>query len=70
MWDSEIKVSCVLNLDNTGGQWPALRLKAFKSGERVPGTHCMKGCVGLRGDLDAVAKRKDPTSGRNETAVA
>jgi len=30
--------------------------------ERAPGTHWMGGWVGLRGSLDAVAKRKNPCS--------
>jgi hypothetical protein len=43
------------------GEWSASRPGRFTPRERVPGTHCRGGWVGLRAVLDAVVKRKIPS---------
>jgi hypothetical protein len=42
----------IVNLD--GGEWSASRPGPFTPGKRVPGTHWLRGWVGLRADFDAV----------------
>jgi hypothetical protein len=41
-----------------GCEWSAARLCRFTPGERAPGTHWIRGCVGPRAGLDAVEKRQ------------
>jgi hypothetical protein len=42
-----------------GGQWPVSRPgRAFTRGERIPGTHCTGGWVGLRAGLDSEVRGK------------
>jgi hypothetical protein len=45
-----------------GGEWSASRSGHFTPRERYPGTHWIGGWVGPRGVLDAVVKRKIPSS--------
>jgi hypothetical protein len=45
-----------------GGEWSASRPGRFTPRERAPGTHWIGGWVGPRAVLDAVVKRKIPTS--------
>jgi hypothetical protein len=40
------------------GEWSGSRSCRFTPGERASDTHWIGGCVGPRGDVDAVAKRK------------
>jgi hypothetical protein len=47
-----------------GGEWSASRPGRYTSRERAPGTHWIGGWVGRRAVLDAVVKRKIPTSPR------
>jgi hypothetical protein len=47
-----------------GGEWSSLRPGSFTPWERAPGTHCIGGWVGPRAVLDAVVKRKFPSSHR------
>jgi hypothetical protein len=47
-----------------GGEWLALRLGRFTPRERAPRTHWIGGWVGPRAVLDAVVKRKIPSSRR------
>jgi hypothetical protein len=47
-----------------GGEWSASRPGRFTPRERAPGTHCIGGWVGSRAVLDAVVKRKIPSSRR------
>jgi hypothetical protein len=37
-----------------GGEWSASRPGRFIPGERAPGTHSIRGCVGPRTDLDDI----------------
>jgi len=43
-----------------GGDWSASGTEPFTDGERAPGTKWIRGSVGLRAGLDAVAKRNFP----------
>jgi hypothetical protein len=45
-----------------GGEWSASRPGRFICRERAPDTHCIGDCVGPRAILDAVVKRKIPSS--------
>jgi hypothetical protein len=47
-----------------GGEWSASRPGRFTPRERAPGTHWIGGWVGFRAVLDAVVKRKIPSSRR------
>jgi hypothetical protein len=47
-----------------GGVWSASRPGHFTPRERAPGTRWIGGWVGPRAGLDAVSKRKIPSSGR------
>jgi hypothetical protein len=47
-----------------GGEWSASRPGRFTPKERAPGTHWIGGLVGPRTVLDAVVKRKIPSSRR------
>jgi len=47
-----------------GGEWSASRPGRFTSRERAPGTHWIGGWVGPRAVLDAVVKRKIPSTRR------
>jgi hypothetical protein len=48
-----------------GGEWSASHPDSFTLRERAPGTHWKRGCVGPRAGLDAVVKRKIPSSWRD-----
>jgi hypothetical protein len=47
-----------------GREWSASRSGRFTPRERVPGTHWIRGWVGPRAVLDAVVKRKIPSTRR------
>jgi hypothetical protein len=51
-----------LTLEIDGGDWSASRPDRFTPRERAPGTHWIGGWVGPRAVLDAVMKRKIPSS--------
>jgi len=44
-----------------GGGWSTSHPSRFTPGERAPSTHLIGGWVGPRTDLDAIAKREDPS---------
>jgi hypothetical protein len=60
----EVWLHAFLTSARDGGDWPASRLGRFTPRERAPGTHWIGGWVGPRTVLDAVVKRKIPSSRR------
>jgi hypothetical protein len=57
----EIQTLVFLTSALDGDELSASYLGCFTSGEEVPLIHCLGGLVGLRANLDAVVKRKNPS---------
>jgi hypothetical protein len=62
----ESRYSCTHSLTSAlnGGEWSASRPSRFPPVKELPGTHWIGGWVGPRAVLDAVVKRKIPSSRR------
>jgi hypothetical protein len=58
-WGVEVLLHTLFTSVLCGDEWSALSPRV-----RVPGTHCIGGWVGPRAGLDAVVKRKIPSSHR------
>jgi hypothetical protein len=54
----DIYIHIFLTLALAGGEWSASRPGRFTPGERVPGTHCIRGWVNPRAGLDDMEKGK------------
>jgi hypothetical protein len=52
-----------------GGEWSASRPGRFTPRERASGTHWIRGWVGPRAVLEAVVKRKIPSSRRESNPI-
>jgi hypothetical protein len=57
-----VQFDAFLNSALDGGEWSASRPSRFTPGERTPDTHCTGYSVGPRAGLEAVAKKKIPTT--------
>jgi hypothetical protein len=62
-----VPVLCFATSALDGGEWSALRPGRFTPKERAPGIHWIGGWVGSRAVLDAVVKKKIPSSRREST---
>jgi hypothetical protein len=65
--EEEIQLHVLLISALDGGEWLASRPNSLTFRERVPSTDWIFGWVGLRADLEAIAKRNLPAPARNRT---
>jgi hypothetical protein len=63
-WGVEVELHSFFDLGTKGGEWSASRTGRFTPREGAPGTHWTGGWMGPRAVLDAVVKRKIPSSRR------
>jgi hypothetical protein len=67
-WGVELQLHAILTSALDGGEWSASYPGRFTPKERDLGIHYIEGWVGPRAGLDAVVKRKIPSSYRGSNS--